>query len=282
MPQQLVKAVTGREDKTMGVEIEFFGVTRQAVCDALTTAGVRAKVERYGHSVPRGFWKLVTDGSVTGTNTGDGTGIEIVSPPLNKAEMDRQLRIVCDVLVQVGAKQDKTCGVHVHHDVQDLGVEHLKNVFRLYAKHEYAIDTFFPESRRGSQWARRVSRLLPTIEGCTTIEQMKDRIADNQPRHFNRYHAINFCCYISYGTLEFRQHAASMNAEKILQWATISQQLIAAAVRKRKIAPMTAHMATRENLAFTRDIFLEGTEEAKYFEKRRAELKRDVTQAQSA
>lgn len=277
--KELTNAVTGREDKTMGIEIEFFGVSRERAAAALNAAGVQAQVQRYNHNTPRGFWKLVTDGSVTSTGTGEGSGIEIVSPPLVREEMARQLKIVCDTLRAIGAKIDSTCGVHVHHDANDLNAEQIKNVFRLYAKHEVSLDTFFPLSRRNGTWAKHVSRLMPTIERCATIEDMKSEIAGHDPRGMNRYHAINFCCYISYGTLEFRQHGASLNASKIMMWATVSQAIVAAAKRKRTIAPVTAHMATRGTLALTRDIFIEGTFEAKFFEQRRNELKRDPNAA---
>lgn len=290
MAKELVKAVTGREDKTIGVEIEFFGAHYLKVVDALTAAGIKVEWERYNHRTPRGYWKLTTDGSVT--NTGCGTpnhcGLELVSPPLAMDEMGRQLAIVMKTLRSIGAKVDKTCGIHVHHDINDLNVNQIKNIYALYHKHENSLSTFFPESRRDAFYCKSLSREVYDHNGvrqskyqaamkATTIEQLKNLVAEpSDLRGDSRYHAINFNSYIAYGTIEFRQHAGSLDADKVMNWVTISQAIVAAGAKKRNVSPLSAHMATRENLAFTRDCYIEGTIEGKYFEKRRAELKRQA------
>src|SRR5690625_1344727 len=122
------RAKTGREERTMGIEIEFFGVHYQRVVDAMNAAGIRTVWGRYTHEV-MAHWKVVTDSSVTSAGTGTGNGLEIVSPPLTEEGMTEELKKVCEVLEQIGARVDRTCGVHVHHDIDDLTVENVKNIY---------------------------------------------------------------------------------------------------------------------------------------------------------
>lgn len=294
MAKELGRIQTDRAGKTIGVEIELFVNDLNALVIALAEKGVRAHVERYNHATPSGYWKIVTDGSLDdelSSRTRGMSGYELVSPPLDTPTMAFQLHLVCQALKVAGAEVNKSCGFHVHHDIKDLSLDHIKNVYRLYDKHHASLEAFFPRLRRaghngycmslkeerslyeGGTWYH-VRPVIELVEEATSIQDMQRLVARNQARSSIRYTALNFCSYISYGTLEFRQHSGTTNYDKMIHWVMLTQAMIAAAVRKRKIAPLTAHMATREVLALTRDIFVEGTVEAKYYENRRREIKK--------
>src|SRR5690625_55240 len=187
---------TGRENKTIGVEIEFFGVHYQRVVDAMNAAGIRTVWGRYTHEV-MAHWKVVTDSSVTSVGTGTGNGLEIVSPPLTEEGMTEELKKVCEVLEQIGARVDRTCGVHVHHDIDDLTVENVKNIYKIYDKHQLAIESIIPQSRRGTamnRYCRQITDMMMNeLENLTTIESVA--------RKFSRFHTVNMQSYLRYGTV---------------------------------------------------------------------------------
>lgn len=231
-----------------GVEIEFFGVSRQVVSDALNSAGVRAYVEGYNHET-KGYWKLVTDGSVnrTGCNNITGGGNEIVSPILYGEEGIAELKLVCKVLEECGAKVDKSCGVHVHHDANDFGLENIKNVFKLYYKFLGAIDYMMPISRRKdyqlsierdrglTAYCKPLSRAyVERIDAALSIRGGNYN-TDLQYICSDRYHTVNLCSYYKYGTVEFRQHSGSVDGEKVANWVKITNKIMEKAAGKKKV-----------------------------------------------
>lgn len=205
-----------------GVEIEFFGVTKNKVVEALNRAGIECHDEGYTHRVLN-YWKVVYDGSVNGEGTGDGHGNELVSPVLYGEEGLKELELVLKVLSELGAKVDRTCGVHIHHDIQDLNLEQIKNIYRLYFKFQPTIDMLFPPSRRAVNnpyYCKPITEvMIGRINAARSMEELRIQLND-------RYHTVNFCSFWRYGTIEFRQHAGSVDFEKIGNWVKITHRII--------------------------------------------------------
>lgn len=269
--EQAVNVVTGRELKTIGVEIEFFNVDKLVVIEELRNAGLSvANFAGYTHNVTA-QWKVTTDVSVTNTNTGTHAGLELVSPPLAIEEMDRQLKIACEVLNRLGAKVDKTCGVHVHHDIEDLNIQAIKNIYAIYNKHNGHIDELFPASRRAVNQPRYCkglsTYLMEQVEACESIQQLRSVASD-------RYYTLNFTAYVKYGTMEFRQHAGSTDFDKIINWVRITQALISSAKKKAEIKPMTKTGKARQMEAFNTEVGISYTVQGLFSRDRRQELKR--------
>lgn len=270
MSNTFSKVVTGREEKTIGIEIEFFNVYYNDVVIELRRAGIQVSFEGYTHQVMN-TWKLVTDVSVTGTNTGKGKGLELVSPPLTSTEMERQLKIVSEVLNDLGAKVDKTCGLHVHHDIQDLNLENIKNIYRLYNKHIDSIEEIMPTSRTKA-FQERTShgyckglneRDMAYIERATSIRELQT---------MNRYKVINFQSYVKYGTVEFRQHSGTIDFAKMFNWIMITQSLVASAKKKKEVKPLSP--TANRTMAFNKDIGTFNTEQGVYFRDRKKDFKK--------
>lgn len=263
---EAVNVVTGRENKRIGIEIEFFGANYRQVLTAIANKGVMVSYEGYTHRTMN-CWKLVTDGSVTTTDTGLGKGLELVSPPLTIDKMDDQLEKVLAALNEVGAKVDKTCGVHVHHEIDDLNVDHIKNIYRLYKKHEGHIDETMPASRRNGFYCGSLTEWdIDRINRANTINEI-----DNAMN--TRYKKINFKSYVKYGTIEFRQHSGSTDFTKLINWVRITQALVAAAKAKKEVKPMSESQKKRATEAFTKDLKIEYTVQAIYTRDRKKEIK---------
>lgn len=209
--------------RRFGVEIEFFGITRNAAAIALQAAGVDAVVEGYNHTTTA-HWKIVTDSSVSATGTGSYSGNEIVSPILQGEDGYAAVRLVCKTLTEAGARVGATCGLHVHHDANDLTADEVGRVVEMYAVNQNHINGLVSRSRRGSRWARNWSQY--------DIADLKAEIAcgtDLKRKSWDRYKTVNMDAYRKYGTLEFRQHQGTLSGDKIVAWVRFGQTMIEAA-----------------------------------------------------
>lgn len=202
-----------------GVEIEFTldsWKTTQLVNNA-AALGLVINQQSYNHNT-QSQWKLITDSSC---------GWELVSPPMTGHDGFRQIGIVCQALAMVGAVVTKSCGLHVHHDCNDLTAPQLANIFAVYAKLEKTFDSMHPQSRRNNTYCQSltynhyndVNRLLAQLKTVKTVSQLDAMFQD-------RYRKVNFRSYLKYGTIEFRQHAGTIDAAKICNWVMMTQQVV--------------------------------------------------------
>lgn len=206
----------------IGAEIEFFGVNYQTVINKLTEKGINVSYEGYTHQV-MSCWKLVTDVSVTGANTGLGKGLELVSPILLGDEGLDELQTVMETLTEIGAKVDRSCGLHVHHDVADYDVENFVSLHNLYYNYQKGINSIVPNSRRTSSrnvYCKGLNRQdMADIQYAQTIRQVASNIG-------SRYVVLNSQSYIKYGTIEFRQHSGTVEFEKLEAWIVLSHCMV--------------------------------------------------------
>jgi|WetSurMetagenome_2_1015567.scaffolds.fasta_scaffold07092_5 hypothetical protein len=215
------------EERTFGVEIEFFNAERCMVYEALVAKGIKVKVENYNHTT-RDYWKIVTDSSVneSGCYNENGSGNEIVSPILKGLDGLEQLRLVCEALKECNAQVDKTCGVHIHHGVDDLDFEQIKNVYALNIRYENVIDSMLPSSRKNQRYCRELNTVSAEInEYLKMIKNLKN-YQSLQYWYDSRYYKLNHKNYRTRGTLEFRQHSGTIDFEKIGSWVIFTQQLV--------------------------------------------------------
>lgn len=223
---------TFNENRQFGVEIEFRG-DRYTVAQELTRLGIKCAVEDYNHNT-RGYWKLITDASAE---------YEIVSPILKGRDGLEQLKKVCEALNTAGATVDKSCGVHVHHDVNDYDITAMKNLFATYAKFEEVIDTFVPQSRRkdNNRYCRSIATITCNLGLHCALHALKKVKTMRELEYLmdDRYCKLNFRSYLKYGTIEFRQHNGTTNYEKMYNWILLTQHMVDnAKVRKINFKPM--------------------------------------------
>lgn len=197
-------------NRKFGIELELVfprGVTRDRIDSALAAAGCM------------GF-RARTDMSIS---CRDGIGWEIVSPPLQGETGLEQVRTATRVLRELGATANRSTGMHVHHDVNDLTADQLKNAVISYANNQDILDGLVAPSRRQQAQPTYCRRLsdgdLQTIRNCTTLEQLKRT-------GIQRYRTINIASFAKHGTLEFRQHQGTCDFEKIATWISLGQAII--------------------------------------------------------
>lgn len=212
--------------RSFGCEIELTGLAITQAADALRAAGITtwdAVTNSMGPNTDEihfsdddpsedeinAAWRVVVDGSVQG-------GCEVVSPILSGNDGLNILRRVVRVLKAAGASVNNTCGFHVHVDARDLeGIEIINAVSR-YARHESEIDSFMAPRRRGdrSEWCHTMTPVAQRLlaDGAYSTAQGLHYLVSS------RYFKLNVHAFVRHGTLEFRQHAGTMNINKMVNW----------------------------------------------------------------
>jgi len=239
-------------NRTYGVEIECIlpsNVTRATLARDITAAGIPCREEALNHSVPS-MWKTTTDGSIGYGNA------EIVSPPLLGDAGFREIDVLCGVLAQRNVRINTSCGLHVHIGAQrprPLDLAALKRLALLYVENESYLDAVQPPSRRGnsSTYCQGVATVNPDmIARCTDLNQLLTVLYYKRMPHrterfgsghgdARRYTKINMVPFLPKGTIEFRQHAGTVSAEKIRNWVLLCQAMIETALTEGSITAQT-------------------------------------------
>lgn len=217
-----------------GVEIEFYNVHYKLAIKELRAAGLDvADFAGYTHRDSETSWKVTTDSSVTSYNTGTYAGLELVSPILKGDKGLDDLRTALTVLSNIGARVDSTCGLHVHHNAGSFDHQQLINIVNLYYTHQAGINTILPKSRRTSARARYCkpipTRSLAAINyqkqytHCETENQKLMRAVNS---FHTRYLVINLHAFPCHGTVEFRQHSGTLDADKAEAWILLTYQMM--------------------------------------------------------
>lgn len=203
--------------RKFGVEFEAYNVPKTVLREALNTAGIRCDIEGYNHTTKR-HWKIVSDASLTGNNT-----FELVSPILKGETGINELKTVCRVLNECGAKVNKSCGTHVHFDAVGFDIETWKRIYLNYFRLENTIDGFMPRSRRENTYCkalRNITNFESKINGCSNLNEIASVFGSS------RYFKINPVSYSRHNTCEFRQHSGTIEFEKIGNWIIFLNNLV--------------------------------------------------------
>jgi hypothetical protein len=220
---------------TYGIEIECIRPTDISMADfarRLTEAGVPCNSENYNHHV-RNYWKIVTDGSLSDRR---GIGMELVSPILRGTADFEIIRKVSEILIGPNRTRpicriNKTCGLHVHVgmpvQINAPGAHRLPiNVLRLYNHYEPVIDSLMPLSRRANSYARPTA-FNERIAASPNLDRLRTSYG------YDRYRKVNLESLWRHrstgGTIEYRQHAGTTEADKIIAWATMVLKMTAVA-----------------------------------------------------
>lgn len=197
-------------NRKFGVEIEFLAtVDKDEVVREIRSNGISCDWEGYNHDDCEDHWKMVRDGSC---------GYELVSPILSGEDGLHQIEVVCGVLKQVGAKVDRSCGLHVHVDARNLAKKDVAKVFIGYARYEPLFDALMPESRR-----QNLNGYCQSIKSAVNYSH---EFASDLQRAYNRlfhtrYTKVNLESLIRHGSIEFRQHSGTIDANKITNWVVL-------------------------------------------------------------
>lgn len=206
-------------ERKFGIELEFNGIERAQARQALIAGGI---------ALGSRSWNLKTDCSVS------GSGLELVSPILKGSAGIVAIRKVANILTRAGGKTDKSCGFHVHVDARDLNVPTIANVAARYAKFESQIDNFMVASRRQSK-----NSFTRSCKSCVTKTKIRNMLLNGFASYgnYSRYHKVNLAAFARHGTIEFRHHEGTLDAEKIVNWTKFCIAFVNASILSNDILP---------------------------------------------
>ncbi len=207
-----------------GVEMEIIleGMKISKLRNNLRERGIKISEPNSTHEVCKG-WKIVSDGSI-GSTTGEG--YEIVSPPSSNLD---ELKIVCEELDKIGARVNRTCGLHVHHDIKELKRKQILRIYNFYNKYNNIIRHFLKNSRIENGYCKDISEIIERVNSCESKEDLLSKIAGKGTRNYYyhcRYYCLNLRSYLFYGTIEFRQHHGSIDFDEISSWILFTHKII--------------------------------------------------------
>lgn len=221
-------------NRTYGIEIE--------IADLGTDARhAQAEINRtVGHG-----WIVKGDPSLRDMNNRpyNPRSVEIVSPPLSGTNGRDKLKAVCDLLEGWNARVNKTCGLHVHHDITDMDWRGMKKILAVTKKYEEVLFAGLPPSRsngytlngrpayRGGQWCKMTPEQADAIDAVGSKVEFWALV--RSARHGDRYFGLNWNAYDRHGTIEFRYHSGTVEFEKIWNWTVLTQAIVEAGKRLR-------------------------------------------------
>lgn len=228
---------------TIGVEIEFTGLTRQQAAeviaehfnrDVINNDSAKAVDDRQNRE-----WKIVRDSSII---TEGGEQCELVTPILNYGDIE-SLQEIVRKLRKAGAKVNESCGLHVHIGAAGMTAQAIRNLVNTVASRE---ELFFKalnvDEARKRRYCKPVDeRFLKELNAkkpATLDELKKIWYGDNHDHdyhyHESRYHALNLHATFTKGTIEFRWFNGTLHAGEIKTAIQISCALVALAKTAKK------------------------------------------------
>ena len=228
---------------TIGVEIEFTGLTRQRAAEiiaehfnseVINNDSTKAVDDRQNRE-----WKVTRDTSIDAEH---GEQCELVTPILNYGDIETLQEIVRK-LRKAGAKVNKSCGLPVHIGAAGMTAQAIRNLVNTFASRE---DLFFKaldvDEIRKRRYCKPVDeRFLTELNAKkpATLDEVKkiwygdDRDHDYH-YHESRYHALNLHATFTKGTIEFRLFNGTLHAGEIKTAIQFCSALVAFAKTAKK------------------------------------------------
>ena len=227
-------------DRTFGIELEMCLDNPDSLAAHLSANGFDTIVEGYNHETRR-HWKIVTDGSVSGRDSNGNylNGYELVSPILKGEDGLSKAQRVCELLNSYNGEIaiNKTCGFHVHIQIDDLTIKEFKNCLKAQLKYEWVLDSLVPPSRRyNSDTARDNNRYCRTVAGrfgdrrnlqsieetgfslidsASNMRQIQDMVQEVREGKWN------LTSFTQRGTIEIRLGAGTIDPDKVVNWVKL-------------------------------------------------------------
>lgn len=219
MKPKTLQQIEEMKKQTIGVEMEFTGITRQRAAKIVGDYfGQEPYYEGGTYKTwdirdPQGRkWKVMYDSSIDPTGNSE-TKCELVTPILTYEDIET-LQEIARRLRKAGAKSNANyrCGIHIHIGAEGHTAQSLRNLANIMASREQLIGKAIRISNNRISYCQvtdpafldRLNKKKPK----TMDELKKIWYNDNQDyhAHYNstRYHMLNLHATFTKGTVEFR------------------------------------------------------------------------------
>lgn len=219
MKPTTLQQIEEMKKQTIGVEIEFTGMTRQK---AAKIVGEYFNQEAYYEGGPYDAWdirdqqgrkwKIMYDSSIIATGSTE-TKCELVTPIL-KYEDIPTLQEIVRRLRKAGAKSNANhrCGVHIHIGAEGHTAQTLRNLANIMASREQLIGKAIKIGQNRTTYCQVTDKDFLDRLNKKKPKTMKEleRVWYNNDRDYHahyddtRYHMLNLHATFTKGTVEFR------------------------------------------------------------------------------
>lgn len=229
------------KNQTLGVEIEFTGITRDKAAKIVSNyfrGNVERKYDGYDSYKIRDSkdreWTIMRDASIipvkkVGNQIKNATreySVELVTPILKYEEDIDILQELLRRIRKAGgiSSSEYKCGIHIHIGANKHTPNTLKNIVNLMAAKEELIYKSLEISSDRVGYCKRVNENLLTLinkKKPKTFRELEEiwyrDYSDNRSRHYHqsRYHGLNLHSTFTKGTIEFRLFNGTMHAGKL-------------------------------------------------------------------
>lgn len=232
---------TLNRSRRIGIEIEMAipligGGSQQdlrvKMAQILSANGLRAAARSYSHAPVGDNLDVVVehDSSIVGESVYSGiewTQVEVKSRILTgTADFDLVVKKLCDISRYLGARQNRSTGVHLHLDFPELrdGPERLRSFYNLAHRFEPVVFGLVAPSRRENPFCKPMPSPSKFFHECRSL---KDCHAALGRLGFDRYWGFNLThVFRSTPRIEFRQHQGSLDFEKLRHWRNLCLRLV--------------------------------------------------------
>ena len=269
------------KQQTIGVEIEFTGMTRakaaSIVADHFGTTAyhVGGGYDAWEISDFEGSrrWKIMYDSSIISKGNRKDTKCELVTPILKYDDIETLQEIVRK-LRKAGAISDAAhqCGVHIHIGADGHTAQSLRNLANIMASREALIGKAIRIGRNRMHYCavtdtaflRRLNTKKPK-----TMEELKhvwynDTLDYHRHYDMTRYHMLNLHATFTKGTVEFRlfnfaepdgEKKNGLHAGELKAWI---QLCLAMSQRAKEVRTASPKQPQSENEKFAMRVWLKG------------------------
>lgn len=202
-------------DFTFGVEIELLA--------PFNRYDMQARLSDAGFS----RWQVVHDGSLQSAPRFET--MEVISPILQGEPGQNELRAVMTLIKAAGCKINGSCGLHIHVGVRGMAPMRVRRIAIAFLNAEQHFDSLVPPARLRSRYCQsnreRCTRsdqlALPNVTSISGLANAMN--GGSSPQRYNsfRYYKLNFQSFVHHGTIEFRQHSGTVEADKACNWARL-------------------------------------------------------------
>lgn len=219
-------------------------------------------------------WGCKPDGSITGR--------EFVSPILSGETGAREVSAFCRAANDADFKTDGRCGFHLHVDLSDLSARQLHAVAVGYAATHRLWFAFIPESRRANNYCKpwRADKIAFALDSARhSIDQAGLVVSNCTEGRTCRYFGINFASFTYLGTVEIRLHTATLDEDKVLNWAAAHTRFVdwCAARRPSSVAAVLGNKTTQQQFWHLVDDVWRDTELGQFYRDRAAKFGTELT-----
>lgn len=121
-------------------------------------------------------------------------------------------------------KIDSKCGFHLHVGVGDFTIEELKAVAIAYNLTYQAWCALVPNERQRNHYCAKNNWIPARLNRIKSIDQFADFCCET-----DRYQWFNLNSFYTHGTFEIRLHSATLDGDKVCNWALAHVRFIDAA-----------------------------------------------------